>query len=132
MRGSGQLLTLSKLKSWAKTLKENILALYLSARNERMPALPKWLALITVAYAISPIDLVPDFIPIIGYADDLILLPLLIMLCIRLTPGEVWSESLSAARRGSVPNFMGGKLAASAIVITWLSVLMTAVLVLVD
>jgi len=122
------LLTLSKLKSWAKTLKENILALYLSARNERMPALPKWLALFTVAYAISPIDLVPDFIPIIGYADDLILLPLLIMLCIRLTPGDIWSESLAAARRGNAPRLMGGKLAAFSIVIIWLSVLTTAVL----
>ena len=69
------MLTLSKLRLWAKTVKDNILALYLSARDERMPALPKWLALITVAYAISPIDLVPDFIPIVGYADDLIFGP---------------------------------------------------------
>lgn len=122
------MLTLSKLRSWAKTVKDNIRALYLSARNERMPALPKWLALITVAYAISPIDLIPDFIPIIGYADDLILLPLLIMLCIRLTPDDIWSESLAAARRGNAPRLMGGKLAAFVIVIIWLSVLTMAVL----
>jgi len=77
---------LNRLKQWARALKRDVLALYLAARDPRVPWYAKALALVTAAYALSPIDLIPDFIPVLGYLDDLILLPGLIWLTVRLIP----------------------------------------------
>lgn len=77
---------IQRLKAWAKRLKANLILLWLCCREPDMPWLPKVVALITVAYAISPIDLIPDFIPVLGYLDDVILLPLGIALAMRLRP----------------------------------------------
>ena len=74
------------LKAWARRLKANLILLWLCCREPDMPWLPKVVALVTVAYAISPIDLIPDFIPVLGYLDDVILLPLGIALAMRLIP----------------------------------------------
>jgi len=79
-------------KKWATSLKNNTYALYLASRDARVPTLAKIIIGLVVAYALSPIDLIPDFIPIIGYLDDLLLLPLGIWLAIRLIPQEVWQE----------------------------------------
>lgn len=76
------------LKERAKQLKTDIPALYLCLKSKETPVLPKILAAITVAYALSPVDLIPDFIPVLGYLDDIILLPALIALIIRLIPKE--------------------------------------------
>lgn len=122
-RGSRKLPILSRLKTWAKALKINILALYLAARDERLPTLPKWLALFTVAYALSPIDLIPDFIPVIGYLDDLIFLPLLIALCVRLIPGDIWQESMNQAKLRDQTKLAGNKWAAGIIVAIWILVI---------
>ncbi len=77
------------LKERAKRLKTDIPAMFLALKKKETPVIAKILASITVAYALSPIDLIPDFIPVLGYLDDLILLPLLISLTIRFIPNEV-------------------------------------------
>lgn len=77
------------LKKRAKQLKTDIPAIFLSLRDVQTPTAAKIMAAITVAYALSPVDLVPDFIPILGYLDDVILLPVLVALTIKLIPHEV-------------------------------------------
>jgi len=77
---------IQRLKAWARRLKANLILLWLCCREPDMPWLPNVVALVTVAYAISPIDLIPDFIPVLGYLDDVILLPLGIALAMRLIP----------------------------------------------
>ena len=76
------------LKERAKQLKRDVPATFLALKNKKTPWYAKAVAAITVAYALSPIDLVPDFIPILGYLDDLIILPLLVALTVRLIPKE--------------------------------------------
>lgn len=83
---------LDRLKRWAKTMKRDALALYLAGRDPRVPWYAKLLAAATAAYALSPIDFIPDFIPVIGYLDDMILLPAAIWFTVRLIPGEVLAE----------------------------------------
>lgn len=77
---------IKRLKLWARRLKANLILLWLCCRQPDMPWLPKIVALVTVAYAVSPIDLIPDFIPVLGFLDDVILLPLGIALALRLIP----------------------------------------------
>lgn len=78
-----------RLRSWARALKLEIFTLYYGIRNPETPWYAKALAVLVVSYAFSPIDLIPDFIPVLGYLDDAILLPLGIALVIRLMPREV-------------------------------------------
>lgn len=80
------------LKLRAKQLKSDIPALFLALKDNDTPILAKVLAGITVAYALSPIDLIPDFIPILGYLDDVLLLPFLVALTIKLIPKEILEE----------------------------------------
>lgn len=88
-------------RTWAKNIKRDVHAVWLAARDPRTPLLAKALALIVAAYAVSPIDLIPDFIPIIGYLDDLIIVPLGIMLVVRLIPAEVMREHRETAAQAS-------------------------------
>ena len=88
-------------KKWAKNIKRDVHAVWLAARDPRTPLLAKGLALIVAAYAVSPIDLIPDFIPVIGYLDDLIIVPLGIMLVVRLIPAEVMREHRETAAQAS-------------------------------
>ena len=83
---------LEKLKRWAEILRGNIKALSLARKDPRVPWVAKAVLVLVVAYALSPIDLIPDFIPVLGLLDDLILLPLGIALAIRLMPKDVWAE----------------------------------------
>lgn len=78
-----------RLKQWGRTLKQHTLVVYYAARDPRTPMGVRWLALLVAAYALSPIDLIPDFIPVLGYLDDLLIVPLGIALVVRLTPPEV-------------------------------------------
>jgi uncharacterized membrane protein YkvA (DUF1232 family) len=80
------------LKEKVKQLKTDIPALFLYLKSEKAPLITKILAAITVAYALSPIDLVPDFIPVLGYLDDVILLPALIALTIKLIPKDTFDR----------------------------------------
>ena len=88
---------LKKFNEKAKDLKSQITALYYVSRNQKLPLLTKTLIVITVAYALSPVDLIPDFIPVLGSLDDLILLPFLISLTIKSIPNDLLME---AKRRG--------------------------------
>lgn len=90
---------LKRIKEWARTIKRDVHALYLAARDPRTPWYAKALALGIAAYALSPIDLIPDFIPVLGYLDDALLLPLAIMLAVRLVPPDVMAEHRAAAAR---------------------------------
>lgn len=78
------------LKDQANKLKRDVPAVFLALKDKHPPFLAKALALVTITYALSPIDFIPDFIPVLGYLDDVILLPSLIAVTIKLIPNEVW------------------------------------------
>lgn len=80
------------LKERAQKLKTDIPAAFLALKRKETPLIAKVIAGITVAYALSPIDLIPDFIPVFGYLDDIILLPALVTLTVKLIPTEVFAE----------------------------------------
>lgn len=82
-------MALSSLRKWAKELRQQTLVVYFAARDPRTPWPVRLLALLVAAYALSPIDLIPDFIPVLGYLDDLIIVPLGLVLVLRLVPPEV-------------------------------------------
>lgn len=81
------------MKERAKKLKEDIPTVFLALKDKNTPVLAKVVAGITIGYALSPIDLIPDFIPVLGYLDDVILLPALIALTIKLIPKEIWEQN---------------------------------------
>ena len=85
------------LKARAGALKTELVALYYASRNPEMPAAPKLLLLFTIGYALSPIDLIPDFIPVLGYLDDLLIVPALIRLSVRLIPESVMASARAEA-----------------------------------
>jgi uncharacterized membrane protein YkvA (DUF1232 family) len=113
---------LEQIKRWAKSLKHNIYALYLAYHNKDVPLLAKIIAAIVVAYALSPIDLIPDFIPVIGYLDDMILLPLAIALAIRLIPEQVWEACKVEARSASLKTLPRSKTAAAVVITIWIAI----------
>lgn len=81
-----------RLKAWARSIRRDVHALSLASRDPRVPWYAKALALVVAGYALSPIDLIPDFIPVLGYLDDVILVPAGIWLVIRLIPPQVMAE----------------------------------------
>ena len=88
---------MSRLKVWAHAIRRDTHAVYLAARDPRTPWHAKVLAVCVAAYALSPIDLIPDFIPVLGYLDDLIIVPLGVLAVVKLIPAEVMAESRAAA-----------------------------------
>ena len=86
-----------RLKNWARVIKQDVHALYLASRDPRVPWYAKVLAVAVAGYALSPIDLIPDFIPVLGYLDDVIIVPLGILLVIRLIPPEIMAEHRALA-----------------------------------
>lgn len=93
------------LKERAASLKRDIPAVFLALKSSQTPIIAKILAGITVAYALSPIDLIPDFVPLLGYLDDFVLLPALITLTVKLIPPEVFA----ACREGAEELWKDGK-----------------------
>jgi len=91
------------VEDWARRIKRDTVALYLVARDSRTPWYAKALALVIAAYALSPIDLIPDFIPVLGYLDDLLILPLGILIVIRLVPDDLMAECRQKAESRSRP-----------------------------
>jgi uncharacterized membrane protein YkvA (DUF1232 family) len=87
----------SALRKWASALKQQALVVYFAARDPRTPWAVRLLALLVAAYALSPIDLIPDFIPVLGYLDDLILVPMGVLLVLRLVPIEVMQSARERA-----------------------------------
>jgi uncharacterized membrane protein YkvA (DUF1232 family) len=90
---------LNTLRSWAHRIKRDVVALWLAARDPRVPWYAKAAAGAVAAYALSPIDLIPDFIPVLGYLDDLIIVPLGILLAVRLIPAGLMVEFRAEAQR---------------------------------
>ena len=83
---------LARAKRWAALVKRDVLTLWLAARDPRVPWYVKALCAAIAAYALSPIDLIPDFVPVLGYLDEIILLPLAILIAVRLIPVDVLAE----------------------------------------
>jgi uncharacterized membrane protein YkvA (DUF1232 family) len=88
---------LTRARDWARSIKRDVHALYLASRDPRVPWYAKALAIATAGYALSPIDLIPDFIPVLGYLDDVVIVPLAILLVVRLIPPEVMAEHRAIA-----------------------------------
>jgi uncharacterized membrane protein YkvA (DUF1232 family) len=110
---------MERMAQWARTLKRDVHAIYLVARDPRTPWYVKSLAFAVAAYALSPIDLIPDFIPVLGYVDDLLIVPLGIALVIRLIPADVMAEhrALAAATQQRPVS----RAAATVIVLVWIA-----------
>lgn len=85
------------LKSWAKALKRDVMTLWFALKHPLTPWYARAFAAVLTAYALSPIDLIPDFIPILGYLDDLIIVPVGVWLLLRLVPTEVLADSRTQA-----------------------------------
>ena len=87
----------ARLRDWAQAIRRDIHAIVLASRDPRVPWAAKIVAVCVAAYALSPIDLIPDFIPLLGQLDELILLPLGILLVVRMIPPDVMAEHRAAA-----------------------------------
>ena len=110
---------LERLRRWAVGLREQVLTVWFCARHPRTPPGARLLAAAVAAYALSPIDLIPDFIPVLGYLDDLILVPLGVCLTLRLVPQDVLAEARAQAQAAAArPRSYAGALA---IVLVWLA-----------
>lgn len=111
-------MTLSRLRDWARAIKRDVYAVYLASRDPRVPWPAKALAVCIAAYALSPIDLIPDFIPVLGYLDDAIILPLGILLVVRMIPADIMAEHRATAQAiAERPRSVAG---ATAIIAIWL------------
>ena len=110
---------LETLKAWAKRIARDVAALGLAARDPRVPWYAKAAAAALVAYTLSPIDLIPDFIPLLGYLDELVIVPLGILLVVRLIPENLMREF--RARADEIVKRPRSVAAAIAIVATWIS-----------
>lgn len=110
---------LERLRGWARALRRDVVALWIAARDPRTPRLAKWLAAALAAYALSPIDLIPDFVPVLGYLDELVLLPMGIAATIRLIPPDLMTafraQALDVLERPT------NRIAAVVIVLIWLT-----------
>ena len=110
-----------RLQQWARDLKRHTLTVYFAARDPRTPWAVRLLALLIAAYALSPIDLIPDFIPILGYLDDLILVPLGIAVAIRLIPKDVYAECRKTAEQESGQRRPANWIAGGIIIGIWIA-----------
>lgn len=111
---------LDQLKARARALKQEAYAIYIAARDPRTPWYVKALIFFVVAHTFSPIDLIPDFIPVLGYLDDLIITPGGIWLAVRLIPAEVLAEARATAATRDVDR-SAGKVGAVLIVLVWIA-----------
>jgi uncharacterized membrane protein YkvA (DUF1232 family) len=112
---------LTALKERARHFKAETFALYLAARHTATPWYAKLLVAAIVAYALSPIDLIPDFVPILGYLDDLVLIPLGVTLAIKMIPPAVMSECRARAEESIANSKPVSRVAGAVIVLIWLT-----------
>jgi uncharacterized membrane protein YkvA (DUF1232 family) len=117
---------LNRLKEQARALKREAYAIYLAARDPRTPWYARALIFFVVAHTFSPIDLIPDFIPVLGYLDDLIITPGGIWLAVRLIPPEVLAEARAEAAARGVDKSVG-KVGAMLIILVWIIAALIAV-----
>jgi uncharacterized membrane protein YkvA (DUF1232 family) len=92
------MIAIQKISLWAKALKLDLLALWFALKHPKMPFWAKIVCFVAVTYALSPIDLIPDFIPVLGYLDDLIIIPALIWLAVKLIPADVLFQAREQAK----------------------------------
>jgi uncharacterized membrane protein YkvA (DUF1232 family) len=125
---------MQRLKNWAASLKREVMALWFLCRDPRTPWYVRVLTMLIVAYALSPIDLIPDFIPVLGYLDELILLPVGIYLVLKLVPAEALADARARAqswvesRQPKPRNWV----AAAVIVLVWVLVLWAVFVLLIQ
>ena len=119
-----------RLENWARRMKRDVIALWLAARDPRTPLGAKLVAGAVAAYALSPIDLIPDFIPVLGYLDDLIIVPAGIWLALKLIPAELMDElRAEAEQRATRPTSRGAMIV---IVFVWIALAFGAYLLVSD
>lgn len=117
------LLMVERARQWARVIKRDVAALWLSVRDARVPWYAKFVAGAVAAYALSPLDLIPDFIPVLGYLDDLVIVPLGVLVAVKLVPAELMVELREEAARRSRPVSFAGLIlviAIWALAATWL------------
>jgi uncharacterized membrane protein YkvA (DUF1232 family) len=114
-----------RLKRWARRLKVEVHALYLAYRDPRVPLYARVFAAVVVGYAFSPIDLIPDPIPVLGYLDDLVLIPLGVALAVRMIPPQVLAECREKARE--MKDRPVSRVAAVVVVAVWVALAALAV-----
>lgn len=122
---------INKLKKQADTLKNEVTALYIASKRKDVPIAAKILSFIVVAYALSPIDLIPDFIPVIGYLDDLILIPLGIFLVLKLIPKRVMEECRKEAEKEVEGKTAVGRMGIFLTIGVWLLIIFMLIKILV-
>ena len=122
---------LERLKQWARALKTEIYALYLACRDPRVPWYARLLAVCVVGYAFSPVDLIPDPIPVLGYLDDLILLPIGIWIVLKMIPPDVMTDSREKARKEIEIGKPVNRIAACIIIAIWILLAAVSIILLV-
>jgi len=115
-----------RLKTWAGRLRTETYALALAARDRRVPWYARLFMAVVVAYAFSPLDLIPDFIPILGYLDDLILVPAGIWLAVKMVPAPIMAECRARASEDLARDSRTGQVAGIVIVAAWLTLALLA------
>ncbi len=117
-RQMSELSTMERLKVWARNLMRDVIALWLAARDPRVPWYAKALSAAVAAYALSPIDLIPDFIPILGYLDDLLIVPFGIWTAVKLIPEPIMTDLRAKALEHHKPTSKAGL---AAVIFIWLT-----------
>ena len=111
---------MDRLRRWARKIRADLVILYLAVRSDQVPRYAKVIAVASIAYALSPIDLIPDFIPVLGYVDDLLIVPAGLALALRLIPDAVVAElRAAAAATNKLASRYGRWIAAGAVVLVW-------------
>jgi uncharacterized membrane protein YkvA (DUF1232 family) len=116
-----------KWKTWAHRLEVETYTLYLAVRHPGVPWYAKLIAVLVVGYAFSPIDLIPDFIPVLGYLDDLIIVPLGVYLALKLVPDTILAECRQQAQQAISVNRPTSRAAAVVVVGTWVALILIAI-----
>jgi uncharacterized membrane protein YkvA (DUF1232 family) len=113
-----EFIVLQRAKQWAREIKRDVVAIWIASRDPRVPWYAKLLAAAVAAYALSPIDLIPDFVPVLGYLDDLVIVPAGILLIVQLIPPDLMDEFRAAAtRREGRPH---SRVGAAIVVMMWI------------
>jgi uncharacterized membrane protein YkvA (DUF1232 family) len=111
---------IARARAWAKRIKRDVLALWIAARDPRTPWQARAVSALVAAYALSPLDLIPDFIPVLGYLDDLIIVPLGILLAVRLIPQGLMGAF--RARAEAMAERPVSRVAAAVVIAAWVAV----------
>ena len=122
--------TLDRAKQWARAIKRDVIAIWLAARDPRTPLAARILAACVAAYALSPVDLIPDFIPVLGYLDDLLIVPLGILAVVKLIPAPLMAEHRAAASLIAAKPF--SRVGLAAVIALWLLALVAIAMLFTD